>query len=150
MEKDTKTKDSDQPLLVYPPYMSRFLWVTLLLMIALGFTAPLVAISFLEVSNEWMVPVVFPPVFIFIILNILVVKGIPFGISGLKVLSYFCLAFSVLGILFNQGITLCLVSAACSLLGLMTITGEKYQEMFRYMQGIRALRRVKAESLDSR
>ncbi len=147
---NTKSKSDEKPLLVYPPYMSRFLLVTFLLMITLGFTSPLVAVSFLEVSNEWMVPVVFPPVFIFIILNILVTKGISFGVSGLKVLSYVCLVFSVLGIFFDQGIIFCLVSAGCSLLSLATIRGEKYQEMFRYMQGVRELRRVKAGSLDTR
>lgn len=139
----------EKPLLIFPPNMSRFLLVTLLLMISLGFTTPLVVVSFLEISNEWMVQFVFPPAFIFIILNILVTKGISFGVSGLKLLSYACLVLSALGVLFDQGIIFCLISAGCSLLSLITISGEKYQEMFRYMQGVRELRRVKVETLDT-
>jgi len=151
MDKDSENKAGEQPLLVFPPYMSRFLWVTLLLMIALGFTSPLVAISFLEVSNEWMVPTIFPPVFIFITLNFMVTKGIPFGIIGLKAISLICLVLSILGIFFNHALTLCLVSGGCSLLSYVTITGDKYQEMFSYMQDMRKIRQlIKEEAKGNR
>lgn len=142
MTKSADNVKSEKPLLVFPPYMSRFLWVTLLSMMAHGVSIPIAAIYLAGISSKWAVSITVVSVLFFVVFNILVTRGINTGIWGLKLLLGFYLAVSLACLLFSNVGILCLVAGGSALLGLITMHGDKYREMFRYMQNARALRKA--------
>ncbi|WP_444931320.1 hypothetical protein ACJJIF_05935 [Microbulbifer sp. SSSA002] len=141
--------DKKRPLLVFPPNMSRFLLVTLALMVAHGLSISIAVIYLTDINPKLAIPISALSILIFILFNILVTRGIRLGVLGLKALSVLYLGLSLMSLIFSAGVTLCLISAACSVASLITINSVKYRDFFNYMKEARALRNVKAEVSES-
>jgi hypothetical protein len=136
----------EEPLLVFPPYMSRFLLVTFLLMIAVGISASSVVLFVSSLDPRWVLVASISAALVFVFFNILVTRGVSLGVLGLKALSVACLVISLISLLVTSHVVPCVVSASLALVSLITIQGSKYQEMFRYMQDVREFKRAKRES----
>lgn len=128
---------------MFPPYLSRFLLVTILLMIASGMSPSLAVLHMSGLDARWVMGVSATSVLIFVFFNILVVRGLELGVKALEVLAIVCLLLSLTNLLYTDSAAMCVVAALCAGTGLMIIRGDNYRQMFRYMQGVRKIRQAK-------
>ncbi len=143
MNKPLDSENNETPLLVFPPYMSRFLLVTFFLMIAVAMSASFAVLFMSSLDTRWVMAASVGSVLGFVVFNILVSRGLSIGVTVLKVLAVVCLAISLVSVFISGHVVLCAVSVLFAAVSLITIRGDKYREMFRYMQGVRELRQAK-------
>ncbi|MGH1374628.1 MAG: hypothetical protein ACRBBW_21505 [Cellvibrionaceae bacterium] len=143
MNKPLEKENDDLAIQVFPPYLSRFLLVTILLMIASGMSSSLAALHLSGLDARWVMGASAFSVLIFVLFNILVSRGLTFGLKALKAQAIVCVALSLASLLFSGSAVLCGVSGLCAVAGFVIIRGDKYRQMFSYMQRVRELRLAK-------
>jgi hypothetical protein len=143
MNRQVDAVESDKPLLVFPPNMSRFLLVTLALMVAHGLSVAVAVIYLSDLDHKLAIPISVITVLIFVLMNILVTRGINLGVVGLKVLAITYFVLSVASLIFSANVILCLVSGGCALVGFIVIYSNGYKDYFRFMEESRSLRKRK-------
>ncbi len=128
---------------VFPPYLSRFLWVTILLMITSGLSSSLAVLHLSGLDARWVMGASALSILIFVFFNILVTRGLTLGLKALEAQAVVCMALSLVSLLSTGSVALCGVSALCAAICLTIIRGDKYRQMFSYMQSVRELRELK-------
>lgn len=128
---------------IFPPYLSRFLWVTILLMVASGMSSSLAVLQLSGLDARWAMGASALSILIFVFFNTLVTRGLTLGLKALEVQAVVCVALSLVSLLSTGSVVLCGVSALCAGICLVIIRGDKYRQMFSYMQSVRERRELK-------
>ncbi len=143
MNKPLEKEHNEIAIQVFPPYLSRFLLVTTLLMAASGMSSSLAVLHLSGLDARWVMGASAFSILIFVFSNILVTRGLTLGLKALEAQAIVCVALSLASLLFAGSVVLCGVAALCAGTGLAIIRGDKYRQMFSYMQSVRELRLAK-------
>lgn len=93
---DEKFKISKKDLAIFPPHIASFAISTMCIMVSHGLAAIIVFFSYLSIPFELAFTFLLLSSLPFVVLNLAVIKGHKFGVSGLKWLAilYFTIALS--------------------------------------------------------
>lgn len=91
---DCDIKITEDDLRIFPPYVTSFLLVSLLMMVSHGFSGSLLFMSYLDVPPLYGVGMTLATIVIFVILNIRLTRGHLNSVLGLQILAacYFLIA----------------------------------------------------------
>ncbi len=127
------TKSNRARMQIFPPYLSRFLLVTILLMITSGMSSSLAVLHLRGLDARWVMDASSLSILIFVFFNILVTRGLTLGLKALEAQAVVCVALSLVSLLSTGSVVLC-GGALCAGTCIVIIRGEKYRQMFSYMK----------------